>query len=264
LLVYDRDRQWTEAFRDENYDDRVLGLAFGLDGRLAAADQDGKIRLYDRNFSLSIPPKETAGGRHPFRIAFSPDGNTLAVGYDDVTISLYDGHSLEQLPGPNLAGLIDLGFSALDAIAFSKDGATLYSGGGGFVEGFGRPVLAWAEGGHGERRILRAGQDTVRELAALPDGGLLIATADPILKVLENDDTSRWVNPSPKADMRDQCEVLAVSQDGTVVDFGFEQFGKLPLRFDLSALKLSPALVGSVVALTVNPTSAGACGTNGQ
>jgi hypothetical protein len=33
--------------------------------------------------------------------------------------------------------------------------------------------------------------------------------------------------------------VLAVSADGTIVDFGFEQWGKSPLRFDLRALKLS-------------------------
>ena len=32
---------------------------------------------------------------------------------------------------------------------------------------------------------------------------------------------------------------LAVSADGTIVDFGFEQVGKSPLRFDLRALKLS-------------------------
>jgi hypothetical protein len=39
--------------------------------------------------------------------------------------------------------------------------------------------------------------------------------------------------------MRNQRDKLAVSADGTIVDFGFQHFGKLPLRFDLRALKLS-------------------------
>ena len=73
----------------------------------------------------------------------------------------------------------------------------------------------------------------------MPDGGLLVAAKDPFLAVLEPDGRPRWAHPSPKADFRDQDDVLAVSADGTIVDFGFEQGGKSPLRFDLRALKLS-------------------------
>ena len=62
---------------------------------------------------------------------------------------------------------------------------------------------------------------------------------DPLLALLEPDGRSRWVHTSPTADLRDQYNTLAVSADGTIVDFGFEQWGKSPLRFDLRALKLS-------------------------
>jgi hypothetical protein len=55
---------------------------------------------------------------------------------------------------------------------------------------------------------------------------------------LEPDGRPRWVHGSPKADLRDQRDILAVSADGTIVDFGFEQGGKSPLRFDLRALRL--------------------------
>jgi WD40 repeat protein len=242
LYVYDRDQQWNEVFNDKSSGDSIHGLAFSSDGRLAVASLDGKIRLYDRNFKLSVPPKEVTDGKLPLRIVFSPDGDTLAVAYEDApTISLYDGHSLAQLRGPNLGGLIISGApKMLSQVAFSKDGATLYAGGGASIEG-GRPVLAWAEGGRGKRRVLQAGLNTVADLASLPDGGILIATQDPLLKVLDKNDTSRWVDPSPNADLRDQEGVLAASSDGTVVDFGFEQFGKSPLRFDLHALKLSRA-----------------------
>jgi hypothetical protein len=73
----------------------------------------------------------------------------------------------------------------------------------------------------------------------LPDGSLLVAEQDPFLKLLQPDDRPRWTRRSPKADFRNQYDILAVSADGTIVDFGFEPFGKSPLRFDLRARKLS-------------------------
>src|SRR5262249_33264129 len=144
-------------------------------------------------------------------------------------------HSLAPLPRANVNGLDN---GSLLAVTWSKDGKTLYAG-GQYNDGHGRPVLAWANAGRGERRALPAGLDTVMGLAALPDGGLLVAAADPFLALLGLDGRPRWAHPSPKADLRDQYDTLAVSSDGTVVDFGFKQWGKEPLRFDLRALKLS-------------------------
>jgi hypothetical protein len=127
---------------------------------------------------------------------------------------------------------------SLSSVRFSKDGKTLYAG-GRYDEHGSSPVLAWANAGRGERRVLTAGRDTVAGLAELPDGGLFVATQDPLVEVLEPNDRPRWVNPSLKADFRNQEHTLAVSTDGTIVDFGFEQRGNSRLRFDLRALKLS-------------------------
>ena len=46
LRVFDRDRDWSEAFRDASYGDSSYGSAFAPDGRLATTSLDGKIRLY--------------------------------------------------------------------------------------------------------------------------------------------------------------------------------------------------------------------------
>jgi hypothetical protein len=236
LRVYDHDRQWSETFRDTEYGDSIYGLTFDTEGRLATASYDGKIRLYDSDFRQVVPPREVNGGKEPFRIAFSPDGTTLAVGYEDVpVVELFDGHSLAPLPPPSVDRLNN---GWLCCVRFSKDGKTLYAG-GGYDEHGNRPVLAWANAGRGERRVLTAGRDTIAALAALPDGGLFVATLDPLVEVLEPNDAPRWLKPSPKADFRNQRYTLAVSADGTIVDFGFERFGKSPLRFDLRALKLS-------------------------
>jgi caspase domain-containing protein/WD40 domain-containing protein len=229
LRVYDRDRQWTEAFRDTDYGGRTAGARFAVDGRLATASTDRKVRLYDRDFKLVVPARKATGGDQPFRIAFSPDGTTLAVGYEDAaTVDLFDGHSLTPLPRPNLHGLRGV----LNNVAWSKDGDTLYAGGN-------YSILAWADAGRGERRALPAGSNSISGLAALPDGRLLVAAQDPLLVLLEPDGRPRWAHGSPKADFRNQEAVLGVSADGTIVDFRFELGGKSPLRFDLRALKLS-------------------------
>jgi outer membrane protein assembly factor BamB len=234
LRIYDRDRQWTEVFRDTDYGADVYGVTFAADGRLATTSWDGKVRLYDRDFKLLVPPRKAIGGDEPYGIAFSPDGAVLALGYEDAAaVDLLDGRSLEQLAQPNVGGLHN---GNLSNVTWSKDGQTLYAG-GLYHDGRGRPVLAWGNAGRGERHALPAGSDTVVKLAALPDGSLLVSTQDPLLAVLKPDGRHLWTHRSPKADHRGQ--MLAVSADGTIVDFGFELRGKSPLRFDLRARKLS-------------------------
>jgi len=89
---------------------------------------------------------------------------------------------------------------------WSKDGKTLYAGGWYYQQNEpGHFVLAWANAGRGEWRAVRAGRakryapDPIGGLAALPDGGLLVAAAEPFLAVLEPDGRPRWAHPSPKA-----------------------------------------------------------------
>jgi WD40 repeat protein len=236
LHIYDRDRQWSEGFRDTGYAGAIYGISFAADGRLATTSLDSKVRLYDRNFKQIVPPRKTTGGAHPTRIAFSPDGTKLAVGYDDkVTLDLLDGHSLAPLPRPDTNGL---NYGNLGIVTWSKDGRTLYAG-GRFQQDNEYVVLAWTNAGRGERRVLPAGRDTVAGLVALPEGRLLVAAQDPFLELLEPDGRPRWAHRSPKADFRNQEDLVAVSADGAVVDFGFEQWGKSPLRFDLRTRKLS-------------------------
>jgi WD40 repeat protein len=65
VRVYERDRRWTEAFRDTDYGGAIYGTTFAADGRLATASYDGKVRLYDRDFKLAVPPRKATGGNQP-------------------------------------------------------------------------------------------------------------------------------------------------------------------------------------------------------
>jgi WD40 repeat protein len=235
LRVYDRNADWDEIARDDDYGGDSYGAAFAADGRLATTSNDGHLRLYDRTFR-PVALKEAEDGAQPYGIAFSPEGDRLAVGYDDNTaLSLFDGHDLTPFPGPDADG-IDNG--NLGTVAWSADGATLYAG-GRYDRERTYPVVAWSDAGAGARRELAACYNTIMSLWALPEDGLLVGAADPYLAVLGPDGAPRWEQRPQQADPRAQERTLSVSADGGVVDFGFEVGGEAPARFDLAGLALS-------------------------
>jgi WD40 repeat protein len=242
LRLYGREQGWVEVARDVDYGGQSYGASFATDGRLATTGYDGKVRLYASDLQGDVRPVATIpapGGQRPYGIAFSPDGTRLAIGYDDSTVvDLLDGHTLEKLPGPDLAG-IDNG--DLSKIAWSSDGRTLFAAGRYRTGGRSGPlVLAWSDAGAGARRALTTSQDTAMSLVPLPEGDLLVAARDPWLAQLRADGSARWMHGPPKADFRGQFDRLSVSSDGTRIDF--EPYGKAPVRFDLAtrALTLDP------------------------
>jgi WD40 repeat protein/uncharacterized caspase-like protein len=253
IRLYDRQADWREVARDEQYGGDVYGLAFAPDGRLATTSYDGYVRLYDRQGTLTKTYK-TAQGTQPYSLAFNPVDGTLAVGFSEAPrVALLDGATLAPRPSPDVGGLDN---GNVSKVAWSRDGQTLYAGGQYEDERGARPVVAWADGGRGARRWLTSGAtDTLMSLLPLPGGALLVAATDPHLALLQADGTVGWAAPSPKVDARGQKRTLAVSADGLLVDFGYEAGGKAPARFDLRQLKLIPARPAD--ALTAPPRQAG-------
>jgi hypothetical protein len=166
--------------------------------------------------------------------------NVLAVGYSDTpSVSLLDGHTLTPMPGPNTN---DLKNGDLLSVAWSADGQILFAAGRYGDDTGNVPIFAWDQAGGGQRRALSncgPDSDTVVDLLPLPAGRLLVARADPCLALQEPDGTVGWAHRPPGADFHNQESSFSVSSDGTIIDFGFETFGKSPLRFDLRTLTLS-------------------------
>ena len=247
LRVLDRARDWQVAFRDAPYGDHSYGAAFARDGRLATTAFDGLIRLYkydpanqSPNFRRVGEPVPAPSGHLPRGVAFSPDGERLAVGYDDVAaVDVLSGEALTRKGGqspsnaaPSRDGLVH--------IAWSSDGQTLFADGAVNDAQNRRLLFAWDRSGLGdERRMTYCASDTAAGVDALPDGRILVASTAPCLGLMDAQGKPIWTVPSPILDNREQADIMRVSQDGQVVDFGYRESAGPVLRFDVRSLTLS-------------------------
>ena len=113
----------------------------------------------------------------------------------------------------------DVGF---DKVAWSSDGQTLFAA-GGVYDAQGRGLLfAWDRGGLGdERRMTYCASNSAAGVDALPDGRILVASMEPCLGLMDARGEPIWTVASPILDFRGQTDVMRVSQDGKVVDFGY-------------------------------------------
>jgi WD40 repeat protein len=115
--------------------DGIGAIAFAPDGSgLAAGDWTGRVALWDGDLRhrAGILPNVFPGPAGPpsdssesiTALAFSPDGDTLAVGGNAGTLQLWDIATQQPLgpPQPTPGG-------SIDTLAFSPDSTTLYAGG---------------------------------------------------------------------------------------------------------------------------------------
>jgi hypothetical protein len=116
-------------------------------------------------------------------------------------------------------------------------------------------LVSWDSAGVGDRQTHLAGHGTVMSLQPLPSGELLVATADPWVGLLDADMRPLWTKPPQKIDPRGRLDNLAVSSDGSVVEVGLHFGGEQRVRFDTSALTLTPSVVDGKVAPPLQQTT---------
>jgi WD40 repeat protein len=244
LRVFDREKDWREAFRDQYRDS--YGAAFALDGHLATTSDEGLVRLYQYVPNSNSPNFRPVGeralapsGDSPRGIAFSPKGERLAVGYHDAAhVDVLDEASLGLLRAP---GIMDKDIDAtrgIPAVTWSGDGETLLSAGG--VVDNQKRILAWDGRGLGrERRMTSYCGNTAVGIDVLRDGRILVASMQPCVGLMDARGKAIWTASSPVLNFGGQADVMRVSLDGKVVDFGFRGSARPVLRFDVRSLTLS-------------------------
>ncbi|WP_282125071.1 caspase family protein [Marinifilum flexuosum] len=134
----------------DGYKSRSYNVAFSPSGKFASVCLDGKIRLYDKNFTLI---KECMGaGKRPSSICFSPNDKKIAVGYtDSPKVEVFSASDLKLLYCPKLGEMNKNGGFGY-SVCFSADGNYLYGGGrySKYIDGkWNHIIRLWTNAGEG-------------------------------------------------------------------------------------------------------------------
>ena len=234
LRVFRRDLQGVGI--DPEFNEAIFGADFSVDGRLAVASLDGAIRLYRiGRGGLERVARFAAPGGKPYGLMFSPDGKTLAVGYQDqARVDVLDASTFKPVHR------IDLGRGNLGRVAWSHDGTTLFAA-GGYVRNGRFPVLAFGNQGTAAATEVGSFSNTILSLAALPGGQIAAASAEPGWAVFSLAGQRVAGSQPQSADLRDSGTQFRLSADASVLAFALRA-GAESLVFDLNAgsLKTMP------------------------
>jgi hypothetical protein len=222
-------------------DDRAYGgkdsydAAFDATDRLYTVAFDGLLRRYGAHFKLE-GKRATLGSKEPFGVAVHPNGDRIAVGFNDSTaVEVYSAKDLQRLFPADTA---DVDNGDLSAVAWSADGARLYAGGRYYAR-HAYAVRIWDQEGRGKGRDVALARNTIQYL--LPCGDkIAVATQDPAFGLISLHGEKLAWQESAIADMRGKLgSNFTVSDDGSKVRFGLGVDNESPVLFDLAANRLT-------------------------
>jgi WD40 repeat protein len=173
IRVYDVSANYHPLVSDTRYGGASYWAAFDHSGRLVTTSEDGFVRLYAANYYNSPSARFETPGHRPYSAAFSPDGDHIAVGYDDINhVVVLSGTDLNQRFGANTAGIPDV---SLGAVGWSEDGQLLFAGGNWYEQDQYR-VRRWSASGRGAYVDIPIGPNAISEILELKQNRMLFAS----------------------------------------------------------------------------------------
>ena len=210
-----RDRSYDTGFILDNGNLRILTIS--LDGFIRYyALESGKLKLLDRKTGQS--------GKTPISMRISNDGKKLAVGFEfNTMVEVFDvtKNTITYSFAPSTWGV---GNGDLSKVTWSADGKYLFAG--GLAQKNGYFIRKWSDSGKGDYKDIPVSWNSIMHVIPLNDGGIVYSTHDPSFGVLDSEDRRVLYKTPDTPDFRDGQPQFLVSEDGTKVQFGYEQFGK--------------------------------------
>ena len=138
---------------------------------LATANGDGSVRLWDVLIQKWLgAPLLNAGYRSPAAVAFSPDGNTVSVAFDDGRVWSWNVETRHRVGSVMTTSA---GLNGFTIAAFSPDGRTLAAA------SYGGPLRLWSIVTHRQLGApLTARGYNVRVMAFSPGGNILATVSE--------------------------------------------------------------------------------------
>jgi WD40 repeat protein len=174
---------------------------------LVTAGYDHSLRVWHTTSPFAEPHRVLRAGSAVADVAVNPSGTQLAAyATDDEAIQIWDVQSGER------GLLLERGDAPISALAYDRDGATLWSGSRDGA------ISHWDAGEGALLRRFRGSEDAISSLAASPDGGLLASGGeDGMIRLWTTEGELLRVLP----EQDDPIESLAFSADGaTLVSAG--------------------------------------------
>ena len=225
---------------DISFRQRVTSVTFDRRGRLYATGYDGEVRLYDAA-AKRLGARTPVPGAHPYSLAASPDGRTLAVGYaDQPRVELLNAQDLT--PRASLtsdpSGKKETGPGGLGAVGWTTDGSLLAAGS---LRGRdGRTVVRHWSPGSPRPTEWPGLRDTIFQVSGASDNGAILVGADPGMARLDNAGRTVFRKESPGLDFRDvQDRLFRVAYDGMSVQLQTKAMSA-PWTFDLGGRRVGP------------------------
>jgi WD40 repeat protein len=216
IRVYDAMAGYRLIASDTAYGGEVRGADFDAAGQLVTSSYDGFIRLYSPGHYNSPFKKSRPLDERLYRVAFSPDGKRIAVGYAfKPRVQVLSARDLAPLYTPGLPSSAAPDW-VLGSVAWSAGGNQLLAGGASSGTGV---ILRWADGGRGRAQDVGKPRDSVRELLLLRDGSILFGSMTPEFGIISATGETRTLQGPGQLDFRTRDRTgLLVSEDATTVE----------------------------------------------
>jgi WD40 repeat protein len=212
---------------DTQYRDDLMDMDISRRGHIVTTALDGFVRLYDRNFKL-IGRQTVPGGKKPVSVRFSPDAETIAVGFIDVPIiSVISARDMSFKY--HAAGRIahQVGFTS---VVWSSDGTTLYASGQYAGDGL-NPVYRWKNQGRDTPKKIPLTQNRITEIQQMPNNHIAFAAEDPGVGVMGPDGKLKLFRGPDIANFSSAQKRLAVSADASVVRYPLHRDNRMQQSF---------------------------------
>lgn len=210
----------------------VFGLAVSAQGLAAAAALDGSVRILRAGSgAAAVLHAHAMGARRASGLAFSPDGQQLAIAYADVTIGANGRESLHEpvelidvASGRSLRKLavVPLHGGDLRVLAWSADGRTIHAAGTGYTRDYGFPIVRFDVASGRAIEVATAAGDSITDLVALPDGAVGFSSFDGSWGVWKDGRVLRRVASSLAAVRGGLADDLELSADARTVRWGMK------------------------------------------
>jgi WD40 repeat protein len=245
LAIYEAN-SGTLILHDKNYQGDIYGIDFDNLGNYASTVSfDGFLRIYDfKNLEKWVILKEQIGSR-PYSVAFSPNGNQIAVGcLDDKKVGILSFVN-GKLSKPRWLLTNDIAKdedSHLGNVCFSKDGKYLYAS-GNVRNGRDFQILRkWRlQDFTLSRDIALPTKNTVLHISPTNNNQIIFTTAEPNWGIIREDDSIGFSTSVGIVEFFGQASYLGISEDGSRIKLRLQSESFSESIFSINDLTLNAA-----------------------